>query len=96
MIVAILVFQILMIGVFGLKENAPVSALSVPPLVFTIIFKIFIGLYFQRVSTPMELDTQEQEKEQEDEEKEQEDAADEEFLQVIYIYIYIYLYIYII
>ncbi len=69
-----------MIGVFGLKKNAAVSALSIPPLVFTIIFKIVIMLYFERVAKPMELD-KEAEKGEKDEEESQEEA-DEEFLQV--------------
>ena len=77
MIVAIIVYQILMIGVFGLKKNPTVSALSFPPLLFTITFKILIQLYFERVSNFMELDSQRKE-----EEERGEDAADEAFLQV--------------
>ncbi|CAB4017129.1 CSC1 ERD4, partial [Paramuricea clavata] len=79
MLLIIVVFQVLMIGVFGLKKNAVVSALSLPPLFFTIIFKIVIMLYFERVSKPMELD-KEEEKSEKAEEKVQEEA-DEEYLQ---------------
>ena len=76
----IVVFQVLMIGVFGLKKNAVVSALSLPPLFFTIIFKIVIMLYFERVSKPMELDNEEEKSEKAEEEVQEE--ADVEFLQV--------------
>lgn len=69
-----------MIGVFGLKKNAVVSALSLPPLFFTIIFKIVIMLYFERVSKPMELDNEEEKSEKAEEEVQEE--ADVEFLQV--------------
>ncbi|WP_395241610.1 hypothetical protein, partial [Salmonella sp. s51933] len=54
-------------------KNPAVAALSVPPLIFTIVFKIFIGLYLQPVSVSMELDNLS--------EGEEEDEADEEFLQ---------------
>ena len=77
---AIIVFQILMIGVCGLKDNAAVSILSIPPLAFTIIFKIVIMLYFERVSKPMEMDNEEEKSEEAEEEAQEE--ADEEFLQV--------------
>lgn len=80
MLLIIVVFQVLMIGVFGLKKNAIVSALSLPPLFFTIIFKIVIMLYFERVSKPMELDNEEEKSEKAEEEVQEE--ADEEFLQV--------------
>ena len=84
MLLAIVVFQILMIGVFGLKENAAVSILSIPPLVFTIIFKIVIMLYFERAAKPMELDNEEEKSEEAGEEAQEEaqQEADEEFLQV--------------
>ena len=74
MLLAIVVFQVLMIGVFGLKKNPTVAALSVPPLVFTVIFKVFIGLYFQPVSAVMELDNLIDEGE--------ENKPDEDFLKV--------------
>ena len=79
---AIVVFQVLMIGVFGLKENAIVSALSVPPLVFTIIFKIVIMLYFEPAASFMELDNQKDEDKSGKAEEEGPEEADEEFLQV--------------
>lgn len=75
-----------MIGVFGLKKNAPVSALSVPPLVFTVIFKIVIMMYFERVSKHMEMDEDGEtpRNEQKSEELASEiEEVDEDFLQVI-------------
>ena len=80
MLLAVVVFQILMIGVFGLKDNVAVSILSIPPLAFTIIFKIVIMLYFERAAKPMELDNEEEKSEEAVEEAQE--GADEEFLQV--------------
>ncbi|XP_046854085.1 CSC1-like protein ERD4 isoform X2 [Xenia sp. Carnegie-2017] len=83
MLLAIVVFQILMIGVFGLKKNPEVSALSLPPIFLTIIFKIVIMMYFERVAKPMELDDH---KDEESENKEQnmddknDDAVDDKFI----------------
>lgn len=50
-----IVFQILMIGIFALKNNASVSTLSIPPLFVTIIFYIFINMYWTRIGSFMEL-----------------------------------------
>ena len=55
MVFAVIVFQILMIGIFSLKENATVSTLSIPPLIMTLIFYIFINIHWKRVSLFMEL-----------------------------------------
>ena len=55
MVFAVIVFQILMIGIFALKENATVSALSIPPMFVTIIFYIFINMYWTRIAAFMEL-----------------------------------------
>lgn len=55
MVFAVIVFQILMIGIFSLKENVTVSTLSIPPLFMTLIFYIFINIYWKRVSLFMEL-----------------------------------------
>lgn len=71
-----------MIGVFGLKDNPIVAPLSVPPLVFTTIFKIVIMMYFERVSKPMQLDSPKQEEKSEEDKEEAQEEADEEFLQV--------------
>ncbi|XP_028397850.1 CSC1-like protein HYP1 [Dendronephthya gigantea] len=57
MVFAVVVFQILMIGIFALKNNPTVSTLSIPPLVLTIIFYIFINMYWKRIATFMELIT---------------------------------------
>lgn len=87
MLLAIVVFQILMIGVFGLKKNPEVSALSLPPIFLTIIFKIVIMMYFERVAKPMELDDH---KDEESEIKEQnmddknDDAVDDKFIKVFF------------
>ena len=56
MVFAVIVFQTLMIGIFALKNNPAVSTLSIPPLFFTIIFHIFINIYWKRISANMELD----------------------------------------
>ena len=82
MLIAVIVFQILMIGVFGLKKNPVVSVLSLPPLVFTIIFKIVIMLYFERVAKPMELDIVSKEEKSEEAGDNIKDEAEEEFLEV--------------
>ena len=55
MVFAVIIFQILMIGIFALKENATVSALSIPPVFVTIIFYIFINMYWMRIANFMEL-----------------------------------------
>jgi c-di-AMP phosphodiesterase-like protein len=55
MVFAVIVFQILMIGIFALKKNATVSALSIPPVFVTIIFYIFINMYWTRIANFMEL-----------------------------------------
>ena len=57
MVFAVVVFQILMIGIFALKNNATVSTLSIPPLFLTIIFYIFVSMYWKRIATFMELTT---------------------------------------
>ena len=55
MVFAVLVFQILMIGIFALKNNPTVSALSIPPMFMTVIFYIFINMYWTKIATFMEL-----------------------------------------
>ena len=82
MLLAIIVFQILMIGVFGLKDNPIVAPLSVPPLAFTFIFKIVIMMYFERVSKPMQLDNPKDEEKSDEAGEDTQEEADEEFLQV--------------
>ena len=71
-----------MIGVFGLKDNAIVAPLSIPPLVFTIIFKIVIMMYFERVSKPMQLDNPKEDEKSDEAGENTQEEADEEFLQV--------------
>ena len=71
-----------MIGVFGLKDNAIVAPLSIPPLVFTIIFKIVIMMYFERVSKPMQLDNPKEDEKSDEAGEDTQEEADEEFLQV--------------
>ena len=56
MVFAVIVFQLLMIGIFALKNNPTVSILSLPPLFMTILFYIFINMYWKIISLHMELD----------------------------------------
>ena len=55
MIFAVVVFHLLMIGIFALKQNPTVATLSIPPLFLTIIFHIFINTYWKKISMYMEL-----------------------------------------
>lgn len=55
MMIGIFVFQLLMVGVFGLKENPLVSLLSVPLPVVTFIFYKFIRNNFDRSTVYLNL-----------------------------------------
>ena len=74
MVFAVIVFQLLMIGIFALKNNPTVSILSLPPLFMTILFYIFINMYWKIISLHMELDNSPL----------LDEGVDEEYLQVFW------------
>lgn len=51
MIAGLLVFQLLMIGIFGLKENAAVSVLVLPLPAISVLFFTFVQFYLLPAST---------------------------------------------
>lgn len=85
MVFAVIVFQILMIGIFALKKNALVSSLSIPPVFITIVFYIFMNMYWRPISTYMELEDA----------LTSETKVDEKFLQVQHSDYYINIFIFV-